>query len=984
MRCLLGLILILLPAAGWAADAANPPATKPAGIDIQARKKAHWAWSLVKAPSLPAVHDSTWPQSPIDRFILAKLEERGLKPTPWADKRILIRRAYFDLIGLPPKPEEIAAFLADPSPDAFAKVVDHLLASPHFGERWARHWMDLVRYAESYGHEFDYTIENAWMYRDYLIRAFNSDVPYNRFVAEQIAGDQMSQRLDPDTGCDESLIGPGFWWFGEQTHAPVDVRQHQADVLDNQIDVFGKTFLGLTISCARCHDHKFDAITQKDYAGLVGILESTRLNQAWLEPQGQITWAVARLEKLRGQGSTVMARLVPRSEKSGEEFARYLLAARNVMVDKMSLAEVAARENLDPARLERWIRALNDKAIAAPDHPMFLWPALSGARDDATFSKYRTAAAHRWHKWSDDASHMAGVEYNNFEYWRHTGWTFSQPAPLGHSWDSTLRTPQLVVSGVAQAGMLSTRLPGVLRSPTFTLNKPEILYHLKGRGKVHLVIDGYRMDRFSGLLFSGARFDFDTQGKFVWHRQGKDVSRYVGHQAYIEISCEPGESLVVDDIRFVEKSDALALSSASEIAGRILEDERPASADKLAQAYGSAFCAAVRDRRTESLNWVNWALQHQLLTTDSAAEAQLADIGRQMDAVAGAMPAPRQCLSATDGDGIDEHIFVRGNPKALGQLAPRRFLEAIAGENQPPMPGDHSGRLELACRLVDANTNPFITRVMVNRIWHHLLGRGIVASTDNFGVLGSPPTHPELLDYLADGFVKDGWSIKKTIRKIMLSRVYQMDSKPMDSATEQADPDNSLLHRANIRRLEAEPIRDEILAISGRLDESLYGPPISVFLTPFMEGRGRPKTGPLDGDGRRSIYLGERRNFLSPMMLAFDQPIPFSSMGRRSVSNVPAQALTLMNDPFVLAQAKLWATHLLQQKDLSIAQRIGLMYRTALGRPATAAECNRAIVFLKSQAAEQSIPDEQMASDVSLWTDLAHAIMNVKEFIFIE
>jgi hypothetical protein len=272
---------------------------------------------------------------------------------------------------------------------------------------------------------------------------------------------------------------------------------------------------------------------------------------------------------------------------------------------------------------------------------------------------------------------------------------------------------------------------------------------------------------------------------------------------------------------------------------------------------------------------------------------------------------------------------------------------------------------------------------MVNRIWHHLFGQGIVPTVDNFGVLGQPPTHPELLDYLAEQFVRDGWSVKRLIRRLVLTRTYQMTSDPREPGESQ-DPDNHLLHRQRMRRLEGEVIRDCVLAVTGRLDRTLFGPSVPVHLTPFMEGRGRPQdSGPLDGNGRRSIYIAVRRNFLSPMMLAFDTPAPFSTMGRRTVSNVPAQALILMNDPFVVDQAQLLATRLLADRSLTPQQRIGSLYQVAVGRPPSDSELSDAWKFIDDQAARYGIPNEQRALTVDAWKDLCHVMFNVKEFIFV-
>jgi hypothetical protein len=332
-------------------------------------------------------------------------------------------------------------------------------------------------------------------------------------------------------------------------------------------------------------------------------------------------------------------------------------------------------------------------------------------------------------------------------------------------------------------------------------------------------------------------------------------------------------------------------------------------------------------------------------------------------------------LALEDANGVDERVFIRGNPQIPGVPAPRRFLEALAGSDV--LQTSHgSGRLELARQVVDPNVNPLVTRVVVNRIWHHLFGRGLVASVDNFGVLGERPTHPELLDYLANRFAAEGWSIKKTIRHLVLTNTYRMSSQP-DEQADRADPQDLLLHRMRVRRLEGEAIRDAILAISGRLSPKLYGPPVPIHLTPFLEGRGRPTSGPLDGDGRRSIYLAIRRNFLSPFLLTFDTPSPFSTMGRRSVSNVPAQALVLLNDPFVHQPAEVWANHVLAGKGTE-RERIAEMYAKAFSRPPTEVELRDCLDFLDHQAKQEGRNARDRA-----WADLAHVLFNVKEFIFL-
>ena len=292
-------------------------------FDLEKRRKEHWAWQSIARTAQPKVQDASWPINTVDYFILSKLEAAGVKPAPTADREVLLRRLYFDLIGLPPTLAEREAFLKDNSEDAYAKVVDRLLASPHFGERWARHWLDLVRYAETLGHEFDYPLQNAWRYRDYVIRAFNQDVPYDQFTMEHVAGDLLAQpRLHPTEHFNESVIGTGFFWLGQRDHSPVDVRQHQAELIDNQIDVLSKTFLGLTLACARCHDHKFDAIASRDFYSWYGIFEGSRYAQRTINDPVDFEPHIERLVALKKR-----IRAAALSQWSQVDIAPYLLAA---------------------------------------------------------------------------------------------------------------------------------------------------------------------------------------------------------------------------------------------------------------------------------------------------------------------------------------------------------------------------------------------------------------------------------------------------------------------------------------------------------------------------------------------------------------------------------------------------------------------------------------------------------------------------------
>jgi hypothetical protein len=338
-------------------------------------------------------------------------------------------------------------------------------------------------------------------------------------------------------------------------------------------------------------------------------------------------------------------------------------------------------------------------------------------------------------------------------------------------------------------------------------------------------------------------------------------------------------------------------------------------------------------------------------------------------------------LAMADGSGQDEHLYLRGKHQNLGDVVPRRFLEALNGVDQP-VSGRGSGRLELARRLVD-RANPLFSRTAVNRIWYHLFGRGIVPTVDNLGAQGEPPTHPDLLDWLADEFADSGWSQKQLIRELMLSRTYQMSSRPVAAISEQRDPANLLWHRANVRRLEGEAIRDCLLAVSGRLNDTMFGPSVPAYIGPFAESNRQPPTsGPLDGDRRRSIYLEVRRNFLPPMMLVFDTPTPFTAVGRRNESNVPAQALTMLNDPLIVQLSREWAERVLvETPDVSPRKRIVRMYATALCRPPNDAELDASEKFIQRQGELLGIPADERHNHVNAWADFAHVLFNHKEFV---
>ena len=1004
--------------APWPADPQNK---KKAGeFNLASRKAEQWVFRPLATSPIPAVKNGAWPQNDVDRFVLSKLESAGLQPASAADKRTLLRRVTFDLIGLPPTPAEIDSFLADDSPRAFEHVVDRLLDSPHYGERWARHWLDLVRFAETCGHEFDFELPYPYEYRDYVIRAFNADLPYNQFVVEQIAGDLLPEpRRHPTERFNESVIGTGFWYLGEATHSPVDIRADEDTRADNQIDVFGKTFLAQTLGCARCHDHKFDAISTKDYYALSGYLQSSRFHVTCVDDPTERQALVVKLAKLREDGEQLTQQTAEKSATaSADHLSKLLLATLEVLhpADQIvpeptaeAIAAVAQARQLNPEELAKWITHLKTGARQTNGDPFHLWSRLGELPSNLTAERVAEFVKGERASLAGDVkvANTAASQYITFEDFSkptYDGWFVTGEAfgtgPLAAQLELAknpfaVQRQSWIGNAGAHGGAISTRLEGTLRSRTFTIEKNRVMYHAGGKGaKLNLIIDNFRMIQYP--IYGGLTINFDSGEKLQWHVQ--DVSKWVGHNAYIEF-IDPGEGFIaVDRILFSDNNTPPGIPNA--VSQWVVANEQTNSIELLANAYGSLVAASLKtgadqaksnrssfafkalDEMRQFLGGSEWAAAFPLQQIANQPEfsARWNELAQAKGAIEAKIRYDRHAMTMTDGTPEDDRVHLRGSPHKYGDVVPRRLMEAIGGVDQS-ISKRGSGRLELAQRMVDP-TNPVLARVIVNRIWKHHFGAGLAATVDDFGNMGQPPTHPELLDDLAAKFINQGWSIKKLHRELVLSRTYQMSSHDQEgdaARIAEIDPQNLLLHRMNLRRLESEAIRDSILAVSGRLDSTLYGKSTMPFLTPFMIGRGRPGgSGPLDGDGRRTIYLAVRRNFLVPMLLAFDYPIPFSTIGRRAVSNVPAQALAMMNNPFVVQQSEVWGKRVVEQHS-EPAQRVRAMYTSAFGRLPTDQEIAEALSFITEQA-----PLYPSNESWHPWADFAHVLFNTKEFIIVE
>lgn len=847
------------------------------------------------------------------------MEAGGLAPAGRASPEALARRLSFALTGLPPLPGDAAL--------PFEALVDRLLGSPQFGERWARHWMDVVRYAETFGSEHDYWSPGAWLYRDYLVRAFNDDLPYEQFVIEQLAGDQLP-RPRIGRGINESLLATAFHRMTEFYAAPVDVMREQGSVIDWQIESVTKAFLGLTVACARCHDHKFDAISTADYHALYGLFRGGRPVLNVIDDPAALTVHDAELLRLK--------------KRIRGEIADQWAAS--------SIASEALKKALESAAKDSLLAQLRDQPAAVS--------AAANANEEP-----KSPPLDRWH---------------------HSGPGLpAAPSPAGGfslhpKGDAVVRA---VLPACYASDAVSDRHGGSLRSPEFTLTKRNVSALAGGTGKarLRLVVEGCQGDI---VLFAPSNPNLEKPGLRWITMRIRD--QWFGRRARVEVMTrddlptvgtikDPGKSLASDGrssfsiARILQHDDGARLPGPSLSARLHREKSEPwdAYVRRVQSAMKSAIAAWKRDQLSDPQAWLLQALiEAGLLPNTASPGSKLATALADHRELESRIPIAKRAPGLRDdGPGADSPIFIRGDYQTPGKLVPRRMLEALGGR---PLASSAGDRLALA-REIASPRNPLTARVMVNRVWHQLFGRGLAASVDNLGRMGGRPSHPELLDHLATEFVRDGWSVKRLIRRIVTSAAWQTASEPSAEAAAR-DPDNLLLSRSPSRKLEAEAIRDSLLAVAGNLNLAQGGPSIFNHYREVTDPDKQPPPGPLDGRGRRSLYLEVRRNFLSDFLTTFDFPRPNLPAGCRNVTNVPAQSIAMLNDPFVHHQAAVWAGRIARE-GASDEARIRLMHQQAFGRPAGEGELRRAFAFVRGS--QQG------------WTELAHAMFNMKEFIYL-
>ncbi len=837
-------------------------ASKLTGLTDKAR--AHWAYQPVKQPAVPQVKNAAWVRMPVDNFVLAKLEQNGMRPNALANKESLIRRATFDLIGLPPTPEEVQAFVGDASPDAFEKVVDRLLASPHYGERWGRFWLDSARYSDTSGAEGnvdrrnDYRYAHAWTYRDYVIQAFNDDKPYDQFLREQIAADLLpTAKENPAT-----LAALGFLTVGKRFANP-------NDQIDERIDALGKATQGITIACARCHDHKFDPIPTEDYYSLHGIFLST------IEPEVKPLLAPEPTTPEYTEFKKQLADI----ETHNRQIYFDLLATKSIEFRKKASAYLQVglygRKNA-ASELRTRNKLIADNNL---DRDLYQGGFRAVRKGDPVFGPLLRFAEIPPEAFADkakDALAEVTAADDSLEHYN----TLRAAEPRDADPRRVVRVKGAKGFGMDNRQSIARRInPLVVRA--FKAVDPESIKSLKD------VADVY------GKLF--IEHDGDAR-------------------AYLE-ACRTATTPVVKGF------DAAVVDLAEEPTP--IDPAPLITTDHLREI--SPLLPVVNQGAYQkfSLSQIN-----ELLLTHPAAPARAMVVA---DA-----PNPR-----------DSAVMIRGEALNRGPIVPRRYLEIIAGKDRKNFT-QGSGRLQLADAIASRD-NPLTARVMMNRFWMHHFGEAFVRTPDDLGVQSEAPSHPELLDYLSARFVQGGWSLKKMHKLVMLSSAYRQSSMT-NPAYANKDPDNRLLWRANLRRLDFEAIRDAMLQFTGKLDHTIGGKPVNLTDEPYSN--------------RRSVYGYIDRGDLPELMAQFDFADPDMANSRRVTTIVPSQALFFMNSPMTVDVVRKVTTRPEFVNAADDNGKVQALYEVLFQRPAKPEEVAFATEYLNDAKSQGVAVDAKPRADV--------------------
>lgn len=852
--------------------------------------EALWSFFPRQSPATPHISNPLWPRDPIDHFVLTRMQDAGLSPTVDADPRTLARRIFYDLIGLPPTSEQISAFVADHEHDADAAIkqlVDALLASPQFGVRWGRHWLDVARYGESNGDDGlgrNATFPHAWRYRDYVIDAFNNDIPYDQFLKEQIAGDLLPSKSPAERN--RKLIATGFLAIGSKPAVAMN-NNFAMDVVDDQINVVCTGVIGLSVACARCHDHKHDPIPTRDYYALAGIFSSTKTLYGAAANQ-KLTAPPTPLHELRSDWPT-----------------------QQTEPDRSS---PPVFPNDYPAAIDSLEPELHFRLDEPPDG-LTVTPAASYSPD--TF---------------------VSVEETTF------------------------------VGKVAKSS--ETYSVSLWFRNTLKNDARAITAYLFSRGK----------QRASGLpgdhLGIGGKHDSSRSGKLFVFNGDKDTTSVAGSTVI------PTGSW--NHIVLVRNRDQVKV---------VLNGQLEIEAE-LKSTFGdnTEFCVANRSDNFAPLtgNVAEFAIFPHALTNDDA--VKLHATSGQPRGVRVIPPYGFAMGVQEKAKPVDCKIHINGQSNKLGPLAPRGTLTAyqMVDADAPfkakgiEIEPQHSGRLQLAEWLTDPN-HPQTARVMVNRIWQHLFGQGIVTTPDDFGVYGARPTHPQLLDHLSNRFVREGWSIKRLIRAIVLSRTYRLDSQA-DSEHLRIDPDNQYLARHERRRLDAESLRDSVLQACGSID---YSPEQGSAIENVDALINWPPGNATDlhrDSNHRSIYLCMLRHSPPKELAAFDLPDGVGITGKRDVTTLPTQSLFLLNSSFVIKQSERLASNVLSSDCNDNRDRIQRIFDAVLHRPATGPELDAALAFIQqlNEAGEDADTEPAAERQIRSWAGFCQALLMTNEFRYVD
>jgi mono/diheme cytochrome c family protein len=903
--------------------AASKETAKKDRSTITENDRQWWAFQPLKRVGPPKMKANESVRTPIDSFILTRLEEKKLKPNPPADRRTLIRRASFDLLGLPPTPEEMDAFTRDKSPDAWPKLITKLFDSPRYGERWGRHWLDLARYADSDGYEKDRPRPFAFRYRDWVIAALNADMPYDQFVRWQLAGDEF----EPDNPL--ALMATGFLGAGvfpTQITAN-EVERTRYDAMDDMLATTGTAMLGLTIGCARCHDHKFDPIPTRDYYRMLSIFTTTVRSDIDLDLQPDV----------------------------------YRRAKETFDLEQAPLlATLKTYEEHDlPVKFDAWL------AQGAPLPAPVTWELLEAtelrSKAGATFKKL------------DDGSYLAEGKNGDSDVYTFT-------ADIRSRGFRALRLEALSHPSMAKAG------PGRADNGNIGLSRIRIFTSSLSGGEtneVKLVRARATFEQNSNTLSVASALDDNP--KTGW---ALDPKFGTNHAAIFEfekpVGFEGGTRLEVR-LEFALNTKhnigrprlAVTTTEAPGFDGDALPPSLAAILAKL-QKSGATQASLPPADRLALLNW--WKTSEpgwQSLQNKVEAHTRQAPKPKLTKVLVCAEGYPALRMNTQGADFFNETYFLnRGSTDLKKEVATAGVLQVLMRDPalekrwqwQPPAGAKFSGRRRaLANWMTDTEqgAGQLLARVIVNRLWQHHFGQGLVATPNDFGAQGAQPTHPELLDWLAAELIRGGWRLKPIHQLIMTSAVYQQEASA-DAARLKLDPANALLSRRVPQRLEAEAVRDSLLFVSGVLDTNMFGP------------------GTLDeASRRRSIYFTVKRSRLVPAMQAFDAPEPLVSQGTRPTTTVAPQALLLMNSPHVRSWAAAFAKRFAPTPEGPLVEKVNRAYSLALNRSPTRRERADAVAFIEQQRTRYRAEEKTDAREQAL-TDFAQVMFGLNEFIYAE